>query len=84
MEVLTKKCKIKVFGFNQEQMQEGIKYWLYALAHSNIINGLSQTTEIVPVTPWWQMALYVADGILAALTALFVFLGLKSKKKVKE
>lgn len=70
--------------YYQEQMQEGIKYWLYALAHSNIINGLSQTTEIVPVTPWWQMALYVADGILAALTALFVFLGLKSKKKVKE
>ena len=37
--------------YYQQQMQEGIKYWLYSLAHSNIINGLSQTTEIVPVTP---------------------------------
>jgi beta-glucosidase len=69
--------------YYQEQMQEGIKYWLYALAHSNIINGLSKTTEIVPVTPWWQMTLYAADGVFAGLTVLFVLLGVKHKKKAK-
>ncbi|MBQ6362122.1 MAG: glycoside hydrolase family 3 C-terminal domain-containing protein [Lachnospiraceae bacterium] len=67
--------------FFQQKMQDSLKSWLYSVAQSNAANGLTETTVIKHVTPWWLQALYAADAVFAALTLLFVFLGLKSKKK---
>ncbi len=69
--------------FFQQKMQEGIKSWLWACARTNAMNGLSTTTELVTVTPWWQAALYAADAVLAVLSALFIFLALWNKKGKK-
>lgn len=65
----------------QQQMQYTLKTWLYSCAQSNILNGISNTTKIVKVTPWWLAAIYAAAGVTAVLTALFLFLGFKSGKK---
>ena len=70
--------------FFQQQMQSSIKSWLYSLAKSNTSNGLSATTKIQKVYPWWHMALFVADGVFGVLTILFVILGLFGKKKKTE
>ena len=43
----------------------------YMLANSNLVNGLSPNMEFVPVTPWWQTALYGAIGVSGVLTLLF-------------
>lgn len=67
--------------FFQQQMQTGIKHWIYSLAQSNAANGLSETTVMKKVTPWWMTALYAGDAVFAILTLLFLYLGLKSKKK---
>ena len=75
------KNKIAKDTFFQQQMQYTLKTWLYALAQSNLTNGLSVTTKIVNIHPWWQWALYAADAVFALLTLLFVVLALKTKKK---
>ena len=42
----------------------------YMLANSNLVNGLSSNMTFVPVTPWWQTALYSVIGVTGALTLL--------------
>lgn len=74
------KKKIAKDTFFQQQMQYTLKTWLYSLAQSNLTNGLSVTTKIVKVYPWWQMALFCADGVFGVLTLLFVAMALKKKK----
>jgi hypothetical protein len=34
------------------------------------MNGLSASTKIVPITPWWQTAIYGAIGVVAGLTVI--------------
>ena len=70
--------------FFQEQMQYTLKTWLYTLAQSNAVNGLSATTKMVTVYPWWLMAQFVADGVFAVLTLLFAVLALRSRRKDEE
>ena len=62
-------------------MKYNIKYWLYNLAQSNAMNGLSATTEVNHVLTWWQMALYGADAAFAVLTVLFIALGVRKTRK---
>ena len=75
------KSAIAADTYFQQQMQESIKTWLWALAHSNITNGLTTTTEMRPVTPWWQTALNCAAGGFGILTALFAVVSVRSTKK---
>ena len=67
--------------FFQEKMQYTLKTWLYALAQSNVVNGLSTTTKMVTVYPWWLMAQFIADGVFALLALLFVILAVLSRRK---
>ena len=67
-------------------LREQAKYFFYAYAHSNAINGLNQNTEAVEFVPWWKNAIYAIDGTLIGLTALsaigyVVFLVIEAKKK---
>ena len=65
----------------QQQMQYTLKTWLYACEKSNAMNGISNTSKIVKVTPWWQAAIYAAACVTGILTAIFLFLGFKAGKK---
>lgn len=65
----------------QEKMQYTLKTWLYSCAQSNVMNGISNTSKIVKVTPWWLAAIYAAAGVTGILTALFLVLGIKAGKK---
>ena len=51
-------------------MRQSAKRICYQTAWSNAMNGISSTTQIVSVTPWWQSALYTADGVFLALFAI--------------
>ena len=68
----------------QEMMKYSLKFWMYNLAKSNAMNGISTTTEVQHVLTWYQKALYGADAVLALLTVLFIVLGVKKSKKIKE
>lgn len=51
-------------------MRQSAKRICYQTAWSNAMNGISSNTQIVSVTPWWQSALYTADGVFLALFAI--------------
>ena len=59
---------------------------IYAIANSNAMNGISADSQVVEITPWWQMTLYVVSGIVWAIS-LFVIvrttLTLKKQKRNK-
>jgi beta-glucosidase len=46
-------------------MREATHRILYTVANSGAMNGISATAKVVDVTPWWQTALYVVDGVIA-------------------
>ncbi len=58
---------------------------LYTVLHSRGMDGISRNSKIVAVTPWWQMTLNIATGVLGALTLLALVLlvldMVKGKKK---
>lgn len=51
-------------------MQRAAKNIVFAISRSNAMNGLSSSSQIVQITPMWQMALYVADAVLAVIALL--------------
>ena len=48
---------------------------------SNAMNGITNTSVMESVTPWWQMAFYGVDAFLALLTLLFIVVYAKKLKK---
>jgi beta-glucosidase len=65
----------------QQMMKYNIKFWLYNLAKSNAMNGISQSTQIKHVLTWWQKLIYACIAIFAILTVLFLVLTIRSDKK---
>ncbi len=52
------------------------------------MNGISSSTVLVPITPFWQTLLKVLDAVLAAGTAAglgwMIFVAIKDGKKEKK
>ena len=63
-------------------VQNAVKHIAYSITHSHAMNIGNAT--VIPVTPWWQMALYGATGVMAVLTALCAFLLVRSIRKAKQ
>ena len=42
-------------------------YLLYNVVNSLAFNGISSSSKIVPVKPWWQSVLFTIDGVVGAL-----------------
>ncbi len=57
-------------GYLLECLKEANHRYYYAMANSNLMNGISKDTEIVTVTPWWKTAIVTADIVLGILTAI--------------
>ena len=68
----------------QQMMKYSLKYWMYNLASSNAMNGISKTTKIQHVLTWYQMLLGGVAIVTGILTALFAFLGVREARKENE
>ena len=55
-----------------QAMRQATHRILYTVANSNAMNGFTAETEIVSVTPWWQIALIVLDVVLGIVTVLCI------------
>lgn len=67
-------------------MQRAAKNIVFAISRSNAMNGLSNNSKIVKITPLWQMGLYAADVILvivALLGSILATLNLKNPSQKK-
>ena len=62
-------------------VQRAVKNITYSVTHSHAMNIGNAT--VIPITPWWQIALYALAGVCALLTAGSVFMLVRSKKKAK-
>ncbi len=75
-DILNSKSEIEKDGYFQQMVKYNIKYWLYNIDQSIVINGLTSSMETQYVLVWWQYAIYAAIavfGILAVLTAVLGF-----------
>ena len=69
----------------QEMMKYSLRFWLYQLANSNVMNGLKSTTELKYVLTWYQKTAYGAAAGFGVLTLLFAVLwSLRAAKNKKE
>lgn len=69
----------------QEMMKYNLKFWMYQMAGSNVMNGMTSTTERQYVLTWYQKAMYGADAVFGVLTVLFAALAiLKGRKAAKK
>lgn len=70
------------------KMREAAHYLLYNVVNSLAFNGIGQNDRVVPVTPYWEVLLYVIIGLLSVATAgSLVMIGIdtvKGAKKKKE
>lgn len=67
-------------------MREAMHRILYTMVHSNAMNGISEGTEMVRITPWWQTTLVAANSVLgiATLAALaWTILTIRKEKKTR-
>ena len=73
-----------------QAMRKSSKLVMYTVLHSRGMDGISQYTKVVSITPWWQTTLNVAQWALLGLTALACLLlvldiaGVGGKKKGKK
>lgn len=69
-------------------MREATHRVLYTVANSAAMNGISTTSKIVSVTPWWRALIYgvFAVGVIGAIgsTAMIVLKVKKNKKAVSK
>ena len=78
------KAKIEKDAVFQQKMKDAIKYFVYATAGSNAMNGITSDVELVYVRTWWQNAVTGATigfGVLTALFALLYIIALLKSRK---
>jgi beta-glucosidase len=45
---------------------------IYAVANSNAMNGISADSQVIEITPWWQVALYALASVVWGLSVLVI------------
>lgn len=66
-------------GYMMYCLRRAVKNYTYSMLHTNLVNGLSNNSRVVSITPWWQTTLYVLIGVSAALTCAAAVLLILSK-----
>ena len=70
-----------------EALKKDIKYILYSVCHSNILNNTDVTIETVQQTTSWRIMyksmIGISAGLVAAFGGLALFTTLKKKKEDK-
>ena len=72
-------------GYILQCLRQAAKYNVYAASRSVSVNGLSSSSVVVTVTPWWQTTLVAAAGVFAVLTVacatLYAVLAVKGGRR---
>lgn len=74
-------------GYVLQCLREANKRFYFAMANSNLMNGLTADTVVSDFVPWWQNALYVGCTVLGVMTVAsaagfiyFAYIGKGGKK----
>lgn len=68
-----------------EALMNTNKRFYYTYLRSNLVNGLTSEVGVSTAEPWWKIALWVCDGVLAAaaVAGIGAYLYLVCTKKDK-
>ena len=61
-------------GYVLQELRRANKNFYYAMAQSNLVNGLTREMVVQNFVPWWQYAMLGINIALGAFTALFAVL----------
>ena len=53
---------------------------LYVYANSNAMNGISEATRVIEITPAWQYWMYALDALLAIAAVLYTVYAVRTIK----
>ena len=70
-------------GYVLQELRRANKNFYYAMANSNLVNGLTRETVVHDFVPWWQNALLgieICLGVLAGLCAVMYLVSLAANK----
>ena len=62
-------------------LRDMTKNTIYAFSHSAAMNGLSEDSRIVSITPWWSITLKVLIAVFAIMTIAFIGLYVRGEVK---
>lgn len=69
------------------RIRESFHHVLYAIANTNIFNGMSKNSEVIRVYPWWEITLIVSESLFGLLTigtfTASLLLDISKQRKVK-
>jgi len=51
-------------------LRKATRYLIWNIINTNVMNGTTQYTKTVAVTPWWKSALYAVDITCGAITLI--------------
>lgn len=71
-------------GYILQSLRNANKHFYYAMANSNLVNGLTRDTQVQDFVPWWQTTLYVICGVIAVLTVGSAVMFIRSGYRKKE
>ncbi len=63
------------------RLRDMTKNTIYAFSHSAAMNGLSEDSRIVSITPWWSITLKVLIAVFAIMTIAFIGLYVRGEVK---
>ncbi len=68
-------------GYLLGKLREAIHDYLYIIANSSVMNGISTNSVIESVTPWWQPTMYGVIGVFAVVDIFLIVMLVRGKKK---
>ena len=68
----------------QKRIKESLHYTLYAYVNSNLMNGVTDSTNVDYVLTVWQKGLIGVDVLFGALTLLCLVLYIRKARKIKK
>jgi beta-glucosidase len=75
-------------GYILQCLRQANKRFYYAMANSNLMNGLTRDMVISDFVPWWHKALYALDIVIGVLTVacagLFIYHAFGKRRKEKD
>lgn len=51
-------------------LRKSSRYLIWNIVNTNVMNGTTEYTKVVIITPWWKMALYAIDTTFGAITLI--------------
>lgn len=79
-QALVKEIEENDDGYLLGKLRESVQYYLYSLANGAAMNGYSENSKVVAVTPWWQPTMYAAIAVFAVLEILCLVMLIKERK----